>query len=39
MFEAMLVRVRACFEQLPDHRQPSNNTKYAISDAALSALS
>jgi hypothetical protein len=39
MFEAMMERVRECFAQLPDSRQPSNNTKYRISDAALSALS
>ena len=39
MLEAMIERVRQCFEELPEHRQPSNNTKYRISDAALSALS
>jgi hypothetical protein len=39
MFEAMMERVRGCFAQLPDSRQPSNNTKYRISDAGLSALS
>ncbi|MGH9856929.1 MAG: ISNCY family transposase [Acidobacteriota bacterium] len=32
-------RVRQCFNRLPDHRQPSNATKYSIVDAALSALS
>ena len=39
MFEAMMERIRRCFADLPDTRQPSNNTKYRISDAALSALS
>jgi hypothetical protein len=39
MFEAMMERVRQCFAGLPDTRQPSNHTKYRISDAALSALS
>jgi len=39
MFEAMMERVRQCFAGVPDHREPSNNTKYRLSDAALSALS
>lgn len=32
-------QIRTTFENLPDHRKPGNNRKYAVEDAALSAFS
>jgi len=32
-------QIRTTFENLPDHRKPGNNRKYAVADAALSAFS
>lgn len=39
MFELIVKTIRDRFDDLPDYRKPSNNTRYQISDAALSAFS
>lgn len=35
----IIKQIRNTFEELPDHRKPGNNRKYAVEDAALSAFS
>ena len=35
----IIKQIRNTFEDLPDHRKPGNNRKYALEDAALSAFS
>lgn len=35
----IIKQIRTTFEDLPDHRKPGNNRKYALEDAALSAFS
>lgn len=39
MFNEIIKRIGAAFEGLPDLRKASNNTKYKVGDAALSAFS
>jgi hypothetical protein len=39
MFEPVVSTIRHRFAELPDHRKGGNNTKYQITDAALSAFS
>lgn len=39
MYERIIEIIRNRFEELPDYRKGGNNTRYEISDAALSAFS
>jgi hypothetical protein len=35
----IMKRFQTSWQKLPDHRQPSNNTRYQIADAAAAAFS
>src|SRR5688572_15753490 len=39
MFESVVSAIREGFESLPEHRKGGNNSRYRLSDAALSAFS